>query len=188
MRDIVAQSIAMATWHVRGPDSAAPLLEALAEKSGINVAPLPALNARFDLLNAKLARGSFSTAWSGKRAADYLAPLMISSHKTRQCHDLYMSVGRYREAHRWFWATLRRQTALGGTTTSWATRGHYGRSIIDELRALLGRQNVPANFALGVRMLIESGRTDLVEKTSWSAELVETYVNDNVLDEIVNDW
>lgn len=183
-RDIFAQSIAMATWHVSGPDSAAPLLEALAEKSGIKAAPLPALNARFDLLNAKLARGSFSTAWSGKRAADYLAPLMISSHKLDNAMT-YMSVGRYREAHRWFWATLRRQTALGGTTTSWATRGHYGRSIIDELRTLLGRQNVPANFALAVRMLIESGRADLVEKTSWSADLVETYVNDEVLDEIV---
>lgn len=183
-RDIVAQSVAMATWHVGGPDAAAPLLEVLAEKRGIDAAPLPALNARFDLLNARLARGSFSTTWSDKRAADYFAPLIINSHDLDNAMT-YTSVGRYREAHRWFWATLRRQTALGGTTTSSATKGHYGRSIVDELQTLLGRQNVPADFALAVRMLVESGRSDLVEKTSWSDGLVENYVNDGVLDELV---
>lgn len=182
--DILSQSIAMATWHVKGPDAAVPLLEALAEKRGIDAAPLPALNARFDLVNARFACGSFATAWSDKRAADYLAPLIINSHELDNAMT-YTSVGKFREAHRWFWATLRRQTALGGTAISWTTKGHYGRSIIDELQTLLGRQTVPADFALAVRMLVESGRSDLVEKTNWSDDLVETYVNDDVLDELV---
>ena len=183
-RDIFAQSVAMATWHVDGPDAAAPLLEALAEKRGIDDAPLAALNARFDLLNARFARGSLSTEWSDKRAADYLAPLVIHSHDLDNAMT-YTSVGKYREAHRWFWATLRRQAALGGTVTSWATKGHYGRSIVEELLTLLGRQNLPDHFALAIRMLVESGRADLVEKISWSAGLVETYVNDGALDEMV---
>ncbi|MES2054738.1 MAG: hypothetical protein V4564_02270 [Pseudomonadota bacterium] len=93
-------------------------------------------------------------------------------------------VGQYRQAHRWFWATLRRQTALGGTVKSWATKGHYGRSIVDQLQTFLGRQNLPDNFALAVRMLVESGQVELVEKTSWSNDLVETYVDDGVLDEL----
>lgn len=182
-RDILDQSVAMATWHLDGPDAAAPLLEALAEKRGIDAAPLPALNARFDLLNARLARGSFSTVWSDKRAADYMAPLIIHSHELDNAMT-YTSIGKYRDAHRWFWATLRRQAALGGTATSWATKGHYGRSIVDELQTMLGRQNIPANFVLAVRMLVESGRSDLVEKVSWSGGLVETYVNGGVLDEL----
>lgn len=183
-RDILVQSIAMATWHVSGPEAAVPLLEALVERSGLETAPLATLNARFDLMNARMARGSFSTAWPDRRAADCLAPLVIHSHNLDNAMT-YASVGQFRQAHRWFWATLRRQTALGGTVVSWATKAHYGRSIIDELETLLGRQNLPGHFALAVRMLVESGRTELVEKIDWSGPLVETYVDDAVLDEVV---
>lgn len=181
--DVIAQSIAMATWHVSGPEAAAPLLEALVERTSLDVAPLATINARFDLMNAKLARGSFSTAWPDRRAADCLAPLVIHSHNLDNAMT-YASVGRYRQAHRWFWATLRRQTALGGTVAAWTTKAHYGRSIVDELETLLGRQNLPSHFMLAIRMLIESGRTELVEKTDWSGPLVEAYVDDDVLDEL----
>ncbi len=182
-RDVVAQSIAMAMWHIKGPEAAALVLEALVERSGIEVAPLPTLNATFDLMNARMARGSFSTAWSDRRSADYFAPLLVHSHHLDNAMT-YTSLGRYRQAHRWFWATLRRQTALGGTVASWVTKGHYGRSIIDELQATLGQQNRPGAFALGVRLLVESGRTELIEKTTWSERIVETYVNDDVLDDL----
>lgn len=181
---IVAQSIAMATWHVHGPNAAVPLLETLANKRGIVATPLPTLNARFDFLNASYACSSSSIAGSNKHVAAYLAPLIINSHKLDNAMTS-TSVGRYQEAHRWFSATLRRQTALGGAAVSWATRGYYGRSIIDELQTLLGSQNIPDKFVLAVRMLVESGRAELIEKTNWSADLVETYVNDNVLNEIM---
>jgi hypothetical protein len=182
-RQIVAQSVAMATWHRDGPEQAAALLEALVSESTVDGSPLPLLNAAFDLMNARAARGSFSTAWSARRPATYTAPLLLQSHNLE--HALtYAATGRFKDSHRWFWAKLRRQTALGGTTAAWQTKGHYGRAVIDEVEASLGRELQPRSFAMGVRLLVESGRTELADATSWSERLVETYLTPTTLDEL----
>lgn len=180
-RQIVAQSIAMATWHREGPEAAAGMLETLVAGADLATSPLPVLNATFDLMNASMARGSFSTAWNNRRSATLQAPLLLNSHHLDNALT-YASAGRFRDAHRWFWATLRRQTALGGTVQSSVTKGHYGRSIINEVEAVLGRDRRPEGFAMGVRLLVESGRTELAEATEWSDRLVEAYVDAAALD------
>lgn len=182
-KQILEQSIAMATWHLDGPEQAAALLEAFVSRSTIAQSPLPGLNATFDLINAKIARGSFSNAWPDRRSATYIAPLLVQSHHLDNAMT-YASTGRFREAHRWFWASLRRQTALGGTIASWHTKGHYGQALIDGVEARLGRERLADDFARGVRMLVESGRTELADATTWSDRLVETYVSPAVLDEL----
>lgn len=182
-RQIIAQSVAMATWHREGPEKAATLLEALVSQSTVNESPLPLLNASFDLINAHIARGSFSTAWPTRRPATYAAPLLLQSHHLDNAMT-YAATGRFRDSHRWFWAGLRRQTALGGTIASCQTKAHYGRAVVDEVEASLGRERRPDAFAMGVRLLVESGRTELVEATSWSDRLVETYLTREILEEL----
>lgn len=182
-RQIIAQSVAMAMWHLKGPDQAAPLLEALLSEATVEKSPLPLLNASFDLIQARVLHGSWSAAWSANRPASYSAPLLLRSHNLE--HALrFSATKRYRDSHRWFWAKLRRQIALGGTTAAWETKGHFGRAVIDELTASLGRELRPEAFAMGVRLLVESGRTELADATQWSESLVESYVNTKTLDEL----
>ena len=174
--DVTDQCVAMAEWHLNGPAAAAALLERLVSRRSIDAAPLPALNAEFELMNARFAQDTFSTAWPDTRSATYAAPLLLSSHHLDNAVT-HSATGKFRDAHRWFWATLRRQTALGGTKESWTTKGHYGRSIINEVQSSLGRDLRPDAFGLGIRLLVESGRTDLAESTAWDESLVEAYVD-----------
>ena len=179
--DVTIQCVAMAEWHLNGPAAAAALLEQLVSRRSIDAAPLPALNAGFELMNARFAEGTFSTVWPETRSTTYAAPLLLSSHHLDNAVT-YSATGKYRDAHRWFWATLRRQTALGGTTESWTTKGHYGRSLIDEVRSGLGGDLRPDSFLLGVRLLVESGRRDLAEGTVWDEPLIEAYVDLTVIE------
>lgn len=179
-RQIVAQSVASATWHKDGPGQAAALLETLVSQATIDGSPLPLLNASLDLMNAHAARGSFLTGRTTRRPAIYAAPLVLQSYHLDNSMT-YAATGSFRDSHRWFWANLRRQVALGSTIASWQTKGFYGRSVIDELEADLERERQPDNFAMGVRLLVESGRTELAEATSWSDRLVEAYLTRETL-------
>ncbi|HEV2568235.1 hypothetical protein [Sphingomonas sp.] len=173
METVVGQSQAAAVLMTQGPDAAAAMLDQLiaaADKGN----PLPMLNAGFDALAAHLAADNIG-ALRLERGSVLLAPQLIGAHQPGNGLGNALE-GRHRDAHRWFWAVLRRQIALGSAAVSRDTKAAYARSLLDEITTELGKHHSEENFALAVRLLLESGRERAADAVPWDARLVETYV------------
>lgn len=177
---MLAQSIAMATWHLEGAEKASQMLEPLAARGNLKSTPLSILNANFDILNAHSTTGATSSQWFERRVASLETPQLISSYKIGSALTL-SDAKRFQDAHRLFWAILRRQIGLGGTAASKLTKSQYGRSIIAGLEATIDRQRRREAFMLGVRLLIEGGRAEVVEEIFWTERAIETYIDKTTL-------
>ena len=138
---------------------------------------LAAVNAAPDILSAKSASEEILSQ-PDTRAAVLLAPQLHIAHHLSNALE-YWAHQKYSDAHRWFWAVLRRQIALGSATSSRHTKAFFGRSIIDQLQAQIGRDRAPQDFWMGARLLMESGLPDIADKTTWTEKLVESYVDAN---------
>lgn len=169
---IIAQSRAAAARMTQGPEAAAALLDNLASQNSHDF--LVMLNASFDRLGAHLISGNWSL--EVERGSTLLAPQLITAHHTQHALSNLLD-GKYRDAHRWFWAALRRQLALGSANVSRETKAAFGRSMIEQLGKSLGNRHVPRDFLLGIRLLIESGKTSTVEAMSWTDQLLGVYVD-----------
>jgi len=169
---IIAQSRAAAVRITRGPEAAAALLDNLANRNNENL--LVMLNAGFDRLGAHLVSGNWSL--EVERGSALLSPQLITAHHTEHALGNLID-GKYRDAQRWFWAVLRRQLGLGSANVSRETKAAFGRSMIEQLGTSLGNRHVPDDFLLGIRLLIESGKTAAVEAMSWTDQLLGVYVN-----------
>lgn len=178
---ITKQCIAMSVWHLEGPGRAADLLETMVFERELGSDPLPVLNASFDLLNARVSSEVLFPGLNDRRAASLMSPQLLHSHDLQNALT-YSEGARFRDAHRWFWATLRRQVALGGATSSRQTKAHYGRSIIDEVEAALDRSRQPEDFVLAARLLVEGGQVGQIEAARWTERLLEAYLDDRILD------
>jgi hypothetical protein len=170
---IVQQSRAAAIRMTHGAGAAAALLDQLIAARGTSD-PLPMLNAGFDALAAHLAADNVG-ALALERGSVLLAPQLISAHQPGNGLGNALE-GRHRDAHRWFWAVLRRQVALGSAAVSRDTKAAYARSLLDQLVAGLGKHRSDEDFLLAVRLLLESGRERAADAVSWDARLVATYV------------
>lgn len=141
LRDVTEQSQAASRWALEGADAAAQAYDVLIRRGSLATDPVPLLNAMTDALNARLASKE-RLFTSDLRTVTALAPQLIDTHElghalsdwTREKHD---------GAGRWFWAALRRQTALGSVSASRSTKAHFGHSIIDHVRTVLGRTATP---------------------------------------------
>lgn len=170
---IVAQSRAAAVRMTHGAGASAALLDRLIATRDTSD-PLAMLNAGFDALAAHLAADNVN-ALALERGSVLLAPQLISAHQPG--HGLGNALeGRHHDAHRWFWAVLRRQVALGSAAVSRDTKAAYARSLLDQLVAGLGKHRSDEDFLLAVRLLLESGRDRAADAVPWHAQLVATYV------------
>lgn len=171
----VEQSLAMARWVIDGPGTASTMLDSLVERGSVTGDPLPLLNAAHDAMNARSATGE----WRGvldRRVGLVLAPQAAATHHTGQAFGNLVE-GRFYDAHRWFWATLRRQVALGITTDSRNTKAQFGRALFDDLTASLGRHNVAGDFLLAARLLVDSGHDRAIRALAWDERLLTRYLD-----------
>jgi len=182
-RVIVRQSEAMAVWHLEGPEKSSRLLEGLIENVSIEAAPLAVINASYDAMTARLASGDLYTYTGDRRVAALYAPLLLHSHDFGAAYSASL-VGRHRDAARRFWGVLRRQTALGGTTQARFTKAHFARAILAELEETVDRHDRKEDFALVVRLLVESGEPPHAERIRWSDHLVAAYLTPSILQQI----
>jgi tetratricopeptide (TPR) repeat protein len=176
------QSHAMAQWVLEGPETAAPLLETLVNRGVANKDPLALLNASHDALNAMAALDRWPEP-SMPRGHILQGPQIAITHDTGMAFG-YLIEGRYNDAHRRFWATLRRQTALGITSDAKATKSEYARALFEHLTATLGQHNEPKDFAMAARLLVDSGRQKAIETIQWDASLVTRYVDVTMIDSL----
>lgn len=176
---ILAQSHAAAVRVTKGPAAAAAMLDELV-KGGHKKGPLPMLNAGFDRLGAHIAADNMS-ALGIERGSVMLAPQLIAAHQAGNALGNAFD-GRHNDAHRWFWAVLRRQVALGSAVISRDTKASFAHSLIDQLMDGLGKTHNPDDFLLAIKLLLESGRKRGADAIRWTDRFIEYYVNSETID------
>jgi hypothetical protein len=92
---------------------------------------------------------------------------------------------RFDDAHRWFWAALRRQIAFGSYLARNETKAYYGLSMFEKIENDLGNRRDAGSFDLALRLLIDSLRYTIVEKTEWSSDFIAKYVDDAVIERAI---
>jgi hypothetical protein len=180
LKAVTTQSIAAALRSAEGPRSAADYLVPKVESVSLNAASLLIANASQDAyVAASLASDSLFAP--DRRAHLVLPPLCLSSHDLASALQAAIEED-YADAHRRFWQVLRRQIALGSASESRLTKAFYARAIFEELDKTATRHSKPDAFLMATRLLIESGQSVVVEKMSWSEELIRSYVDHNLVE------
>jgi len=183
MRAICAQSLATTAVMLDGPAAALGMLEKLVSNTDVQGPSwaIVAMNATPDIMRANSSLRVFSQ--SDRRGATLFSPQIIDQHDLQSALTNSIS-GRYRDAHRFFWAVLRRQIALGSASYSGNTKAHFGKSIIDDLIAQLDKDRNPHSFRMGVRLLVESQDVDIIKQISWTAPLISAYLSEETLTDV----
>ncbi len=172
---MVTQSRATALRFTRGPAAAKLALEPLLDDAAIDQDPVAVFNATLDQMAVRYAVEPLDSS-PDRRSAIVFAPQLLNAHPLSNALS-HWADRRFSDAHRWFWAVLRRQIAFGSSTSSRQTKAYFGSSLIDGVDAKLSDDRSPSDFALAVRLLVESGQHEFVQKSTWRAELVESYVD-----------
>ena len=176
---LTTQSIAAALRSADGPRPAADYLVPKIETASLDAASLFIANASHDAFVAASLASDTQFA-PDHRANLLLPPLLLSSHDLAPA--LQASIAEdYVDASRCFWQVLRRQIALGSASESRVTKAFYAKTLFEELDKIGTRHRKPDTFWMAVRLLIESGQATIVEKSSWSEQLVRSYVDHDLV-------
>lgn len=181
-RGLVKQSEAAALAVLEGPRAASDLLKQLVEATSFPKDSVLLTNCGADSMTLLQEASDHGWSHGDPRVAMLRPPLLHASHEPSLAIKHWLN-GKHRDANRWFWATLRRQTALGAVTGSRSTKAFYGRALVDELSAVSSAG--PETFALAVRMLIESGRYEAASRCRWNDKLVESYVTPEAVERAI---
>jgi len=181
LRGITTQSIATALRTTRGAAAAASYLVPKVDATALIESPLFLLNASHDAFMAEIyASGTFRYG-PDRRAAILLNPLLLKSMDLSTALES-SNDGKYDDAHQQFWSVLRRQIALGSVIDIRMTQAYYAKSIFDALDKKAERDLNRGSFAMGIRLLVQSGQSDLTEKIRWNETFVRAYIDDDAFD------
>ncbi len=172
---MVLQSRAAALRTLEGPGASRSALARLAGHGSVKTDPLPFVNATPDELNARSADDEMFFG-PDTRTEVLLAPQLLETNDLTPAYDHWLNEN-FEDAHRWFWAVLRRQIAFGSASYSRHTKASYGHSVVDASRSAVGKHKDTRQFELAIRLLVESGEAKAVEATSWTEPLVAEYVD-----------
>ena len=184
LRAIIEQSRATAERNLYGPAQSAAYLGEVLNSATIQSSPLTIANASFDALAVALLAAPSNLSVQDRRATTLYPPLLQGSHNTASALRSWLG-GDFSDAHRSFWAVLRRQIALGASTESRATKALYARSLIDDLASNAATQNHPETFLLATSLLLESGSCAATARIFWNEILVATYVDQCCVDFVI---
>ncbi len=182
MKVILLQSQATAARMIDGPAAAADLL---ARSKGTNLADAPLLRINFanDALDAEARSGEPFRFVEDRRASVLFSPLALPARDLSGAFN-YWAHSKYHDAHREFWAVLRRQIALGSVIASRVTKVHYAKCIAEFLRDNLNKLSEPDLFFVAVRLLLDGGANDLGRRVDWTEGIIRAYVNVGVIERL----
>jgi hypothetical protein len=180
LESIITQSIAAALRTVRGNAAAADYLAPKVETTSLIKHPVFLLNASHDAHIAELYATDTFQFKPDRRASILSDPLLLKSKDLSAAFESWKD-GDYQDAHRQFWSILRRQIALGSAVEMRMTQAYYGKSVLDALDAKAERELNKSLFSMGLRLLLQSGRSNLAGKIRWNETFVQTYVDDDAL-------
>jgi hypothetical protein len=177
MQAIITQSRASAIRTVKGAGAAADFWKQLSAARIANE-PLLLANASNDALEA--AHADRKRPPADRRATLLMSPLVARVHNAEAALHGWL-MGEYGNIPREFWAVLRRQIALGCAVDIRSTKSLYARSILDSLNVRISSLRHYVFFQMAIRLLVESEDTATAERVAWSEQLVEAYVNTDVV-------
>lgn len=173
---MLMQSKASALRFIDGPAAAVRVLTELVDSATIDQNAVAVINAPRDQMAAYSALNALGS-WRDTRGSVALAPQLVNAHPVSNALSFWVD-RRFSDAHRWFWAVLRRQIAFGSATHSRETKAYYGLCLIEAIEAKLGSNRSISEFDMATRLLVESGQHESVKRSEWSSELVEAYVDE----------
>lgn len=181
--EIIQQSDAAADLTIRGPAAASGRFAESFADGAVSSNSLLLLNGRQDAMWAALRAGDWSQP--DHRPTVLTAPQLISTHDQSLALQ-YKLEEKFRDSHRHFWSVLRRQVALGSAGESRGTKAHYARSMLDDLNGSMLKVFSGESFKLALSLLVESGDTSNAKLHKFSAQMVERYVNEKVIDHVLS--
>ena len=176
LRSITAQSIAAALRTTGGAVAAANYLAPKIEAASLVKNTLFLLNSTHDALMAEIYASDTFRFGPDRRASILIEPLLLKSKDLSSAFEA-SNDGKYDDAHQQFWSVLRRQIALGSAIDMRLTQAYYAKSVFEALDKKAESQVDKDSFAMGVRLLVQSGQTDLTKNVRWNETFVRTYID-----------
>lgn len=181
---IVYQSEAATRRDLEGPQVAADALLSALQNQSLATAPVLHVNAAEDAFYAEVLGSDTFSFPNVQRTQVLIAPHLVVAH------DLSTALGAWRRkewrgASRYFWATLRRQIALGSASDARRTKTLFGLCIFDDLTDSLRRDRRPDAFAMAARLVLEGGDAEIVTKADWSRPLLAAYLTEALVRDLL---
>lgn len=179
---VTVQSLATASRVLRGKQSAAEIFDEVSERwPGVDPT-LFAANASHESLVVHTREDHWP---SDHRTHLLCAPLLIDTHHVeRPLIDFLGS--NFMSARKGFVSHLRRQIALGSSAETSMTKAVYARSLIASLTTEHDKRRDKATFSAAICFLIDSGAPNLASGINWSKDLVDFYVDDEMIQSVQN--
>lgn len=144
--------------------------------------PLFALNSAQDALVARML-SSANFEFDDTRATALILPTVLATHDNAVAMRQWMEE-RFETATERFWATLRRQIALGAAEQSRDTKASFAEALFEFLALNSSRQHESV-FWLALRLLLESGKGKLAGSIKWDRELVQRLLSKDLLNKAI---
>lgn len=179
---ITVQSFASSRRILLGNNAAAEVYDTSPEKWGSMNSVLFSANSSHESLSV---HSGFGKEWPGDyRTSVLLSPLFMDAHNLDAPLLNWLDL-RFDDAHKKFWAVLRRQIALGSGGESRSTKIFYAQSIIDHLKSVFEKQRNIYSFLMAVRLVIESENAESAAKIEWDEKTIGFYVDERCVELIV---
>lgn len=137
--------------------------------------PLGALNTGLDATNASAGQGAFRDY----RVAESSCPLSVAQHRVSNAFEPWMR-GKHHDAHRAFWAEIRRATALGSVSDVNRAKAWYASCLFASVESGAEQEQDGNAFETAIRLILESEKPDVAELLEWSPRLLRR-VNEEVV-------
>ncbi len=175
---VTVQSLAAASRTLEGNDAAAHVFDTA-------IRSLPEFDSA--LFRANASRDNFAlrvnpSSWLfDGTTVSARAPFLIESHNIER-PMIEALESDFSQAHKKFQARLRRQIALGSISEVRVTKGAFARSIFSYLTEMHKTKRDRSAFSVATHFLIDCEKPKLASNIHWSRELVETYVDNEMIE------
>jgi len=177
---ISMQSIASADKVLVGGGEASEQLREALMKSEFNSNPMLFANATFDAFAAQFADVDVFKSDKVRSTALMYPSLLIHTHNISNALSKSQK-GDYLGSSRCFWASLRRQIALGSSAAISSMKILYARNLLNQIESSKENLNHTKSFQLAVNLIIESEYYETVNQITWYKLSMDKYVSMNLI-------
>ncbi|WP_141213292.1 hypothetical protein [Janthinobacterium sp. PC23-8] len=179
LKELTLQSIASTVYVIDGPNKSAKILEKNLKDKSFSENTLSICNSATDLLVADYKKIPQNLSHD-LRPTNISPPLLIDSHDAAYAVRADIE-GKTDLAHRTFWATLRRQYALGASSERKVTQNLYARSLFKATE----KNQTFNSFNLAAFLLLYSGDFSAVSHIDWKEEIINRFINIELIESLI---
>ena len=172
---VSTQSIASADKVLVGGGEASEQLREALMKSEFNSNPMLFANATFDAFAVQLTEADVFKVDRIPITALMYPSMLIHTHNLSNALSKSQK-GDYLGSSRCFWATLRRQIALGSLATINSMKILYARNLLNQIENSQENLNQMKSLELALNLLIESEHHENVDQIAWNKLPMDKYI------------